>query len=256
MTIRACRRRRTSAWPEAPFWPTLSSHWPVSPGLRALGGLGLGRRFCWLSLALRRRLCRLARPGNGLALALGEQFQRLGERNGVRRGSLWDGGVHLAPIDISAETPVAHCDRPAVRVLAHQTADHAAARRLGFEQFHCVIEGEARRVGPLGQGGVDLAVSDIRSEPALLDADRAALRMLAENAGRAAAKPRAASPALLRDDEIDRPVAADLQHIVVAAEVGVGLAMLHVGAVAADAGEDRLAARRMARHLPRQGEQR
>ena len=79
--------------------------------------------------------------------------------------------------------------------------------------------------------------------------------MLAEFAPRAGAEPRAASPALLGDDKIDRPVAADVQDVIVAAEIGVGLAVLNVRAVAADAGEYRFAARRVARHFARQSEQ-
>ena len=81
--------------------------------------------------------------------------------------------------------------------------------------------------------------------------------MLADNAARAAAaEARGARAALLGDDEVDRPVCPDLQHVVVAAQIGVGLAVLHIGPVTPDAGEDRLAARGMARDLARQGQQR
>ncbi len=100
-------------------------------------------------------------------------------------------------------------------------------------------------------------MTDVGAEAALLDRDRAALGMLAENASRpAAAESRCARAALLGDDEVDRPIAADLQHVVVAAEIGVGLAVLHIGAVTPDAGEDRLAARGMPRDLARQGKKR
>src|SRR5580704_9608927 len=140
-------------------------------------------------------------------------------------------------------------------MLANQATDDAAACRLGFEQFNRLGEGEARGVGPLRDGRVDLAVIDVGAEPSGLHADLATLRMLAKFAPRAGAKAGAAGAALLGDDEIDRPVPADLQHIVVAAEVGVGLAVLHIRTVTADASEDRLAARRVARHFPGQGEQ-
>src|ERR1700722_14656284 len=65
-------------------------------------------------------------------------------------------------------------------MLADQATDHAAARGLRFEQFDRLAEREARRIGPLGDGGVDLAVINIGAKPAGLHADLAALRMLAE----------------------------------------------------------------------------
>src|ERR1700722_3082753 len=141
-------------------------------------------------------------------------------------------------------------------MLADQAPDHAAARRLGFKQFDCIFEAEARGVGPLLDGGVDLAVIDVGAEAARLHADFAPFRVLAKFAPRAGAKARPAGPALLRHDEVDRPIGADLEHVVVAAKVGVGLAVLHIGTVAADAGEDRLAAGWMARHFTGQSEQR
>ena len=72
----------------------------------------------------------------------------------------------------------------------------------------------------------------------------------------AAAEAPAGQPALLGDDEIDRAVAADRQHVVVLAEVRVGLAVLHVGPVAAEVGEDRLLGLGVLRHLTRQRQQR
>ena len=75
--------------------------------------------------------------------------------------------------------------------------------------------------------------------------------MLAENAACSPAAEARARPALLGDDEVDRPVGADLQNVVLAAEVGVGFAVLHIRAVASDAGQNRVAARRMARDFAR-----
>src|SRR5208282_570008 len=227
---------------------------------RALGGR-----------ALRRRAFRRRRPGRRLsgrslrgrlagrrrlALALGEQLQRLAERNRVGRRRLGDRCVDLAPVDVTPVAAFAHGDRATVGMLADQAPGDAAAGGFRLDEREGVVERDARRVGSFRQGRVDLAVADVGAEPALLDADRAALRMLAEKAAGTAAEARAAGAALLGDDEVDRAVGADFEHVVVAAEVGVGLAVLDIGAVPADAGQDRLAARRMPRHLARQREER
>src|SRR5271165_4658074 len=117
-------------------------------------------------------------------------------------------------------------------MLAEQAPKNAAARRLGLKQCERIVEGERLRIGPLWDRGVDFAVIDVGAEAALLDDDRAALRMLAENATRpAAAETRCPRAGLLGDDEVDRPVGADLQHLVVAAQIRVSLAVLHVGAI-------------------------
>src|SRR5574337_1188521 len=70
---------------------------------RRFGGLGLGRA------GSRQRL-----PRRGLALALGEKRHRLVERDRIGRRRLRDRRVHLPPIDVSAEPPVAHRHRPAL----------------------------------------------------------------------------------------------------------------------------------------------
>src|SRR4051794_6402902 len=104
---------------------------------------------------------------------------------------------------------------------------------------------------------VDLAVGDVGAEAAGLDHDGlAGARLLAERAARVALAAAAVDgAAFLRDDEVDRAVGADRQHVVVLLEVGVGLGVLDVGAVAADADEDRRARLRVRRDRLRQGEQ-
>ena len=147
-------------------------------------------------------------------------------------------------------------------MVAEQAALHAggaAARRLAGEELHGRLERERRRVRLLGDRRIDLAVLDIRTEAPGLQHHLAAGRMGAEHLRRrgacgAEAPPR--EPALLGDDQVDRAVAADLQHVVVVAEIGVGLAVLNVGAVAPDAGEDRLLRFRVNCHLARQREKR
>jgi hypothetical protein len=108
-----------------------------------------------------------------------------------------------------------------------------------------------------GQGGVGGAVGDVGAEAAGLHHDGGArFRIVAEGPpGIRRAATEAAGAALLGDDEVDGAVAADLQHIVVPPEIGVDLAVLHVGTVAPDIGEDRLSGLRVARHLAGQGEQ-
>src|SRR3974390_3359269 len=142
-------------------------------------------------------------------------------------------------------------------MLAEETPDYSAACRLGRDEREGVVEAKARGVGALGDRDVDPAVVDVGAKAALLDADRAALGMVAENSARAAAaETRGGGAAFLGDNNVDRPIGADLQHIVVTPQIGVGLGMLHIGAIAPDAGEDRFAARRMPRDLARQGQQR
>src|SRR5262249_53153666 len=57
---------------------------------------------------------------------------------------------------------------------------------------------------------------------------------------------------LLLLDQGHRAVEPDREHVVAVREVGVGLAMLHIGAEAADAGQDRLAVVGMLADLARQ----
>src|SRR5271163_4071509 len=89
-----------------------------------LGGLAFRRRGL-----LRRRL-RLGRPrrlrrrglsrGLGrLALALGDQFDRVLQGDRVERDRFGDRRVDPAPIDIGAEASVANGDRPAVVFAEH-----------------------------------------------------------------------------------------------------------------------------------------
>src|SRR5580658_1745479 len=99
-------------------------------------------------------------------------------------------------------------------MLAEQAPENAAARRLGLKERDRVVERERLGVGPPLDRGVDLAVTDIGAEAALLDADRAALRMLTENATRSSApEARGPRPALLGDNEVDCAIAADLQDV-------------------------------------------
>ena len=80
--------------------------------------------------------------------------------------------------------------------------------------------------------------------------------MVADRArGPAAAETAAAAARFLGQDQIDRAIGADAQHVVVTAEIGVGLSVLHIGAVASDARDDRLAAFGMARDFARQRQQ-
>ena len=81
--------------------------------------------------------------------------------------------------------------------------------------------------------------------------------MVAEHcaARRAAAKARGGRAGFFGDDQINGTIAADLQHIIVLAKIGIDLAVLQIGAEAAKCGQDRLAAGGMFGHLARQAEQ-
>src|SRR5262245_29240976 len=133
----------------------------------------------------------------------------------------------------------------------------AAARRARVDQADRLFErdGVGRHVGR--QRGVDAVVAHIRAIAAALDHDRSALvGVVAERAagiGAEAALARALGLLLL--DQRDRAVEPDGEHVVAVREVGVGLAVLHVGAEAADAGQDRLAVVGMLADLARQREQ-
>ena len=100
----------------------------------------------------------------------------------------------------------------------------------------------ASAVTDRGQRGVGLSVRHVGAEAAGLDHDGLAeFRILSERSAGIGGAATETAAVFLRDDEIDGAVAADLQHVVVIAEIGVGLAVLDIGAIAADAGDDRLA---------------
>ena len=76
-------------------------------------------------------------------------------------------------------------------------------------------------------------------------------RVLAEFATRFAASARK-SARFARHDQVDGAIGADGQRIVVGTEIGVGALVLHIGAVAPDADQNRLAALRVGRDFARQ----
>ena len=120
-------------------------------------------------------------------------------------------------------------------------------QRDGFLQRHLV------GALALGDVGVDLLPVHVRPVFSGLHGDGAALGMVAERA--AGLRPKAAGAAaagFLRDDEINGAIGANLQHIVVAANVGVGFLMLHIRTKAADIGDNRLAGGGMFGHFARQ----
>ena len=108
-----------------------------------------------------------------------------------------------------------------------------------------------------GQRGVDAVMADIGAVAALLDHHRATLvGMVAERAAGIGAEAAAfAGIELLLGDQRDRAIEPDVEHVVAGLEIGVGLAVLDVGAEAADAGQDRLAVLRMLADLARQRQQ-
>src|SRR5581483_9405465 len=81
-------------------------------------------------------------------------------------------------------------------------------------------------------------------------------RMLAERAAGLGAKSAAARRLqLLLRDQRDRAIETDAEHVVAGLEICVSLFVLHVGAIAADAGEDGLAGLRMTADCARQRQQ-
>src|SRR5262249_15383713 len=133
----------------------------------------------------------------------------------------------------------------------------AAARGARVDQPHRLLQrdGVGRHVGR--QRGVDAIVADIWTIATVLDHDRPALvGMIAERAaGVGAEAPLAWALGLLLLDQGHRAVEPDREHVVAVREVGVGLAVLHVGTEAADAGQDRLAVVGMLADLARQREE-
>ena len=104
----------------------------------------------------------------------------------------------------------------------------------------------------IGQGGVDLAVLGVGAVAALVQGDRLLVRrVLAQGP-----EGRALAPRRGLGDQDHGAVQADGQDVVVLGQGLVGRLVLHVGAVAADAGQDRLAGLGVRSDLARQGEQR
>ncbi len=157
---------------------------------------------------------------------------------------LLQGRIDLAPVDIGAEASRPQHDLAAGRMFAEAAALlGAAAFAPGRDERQGLLEREARRIGIARQGRIDLAPIDIGAEAAGLDREGTARGMVPEGAacgGRLTAETTAGEPAFFGNDEIDRAVAADLEDILVLAYVRIGLAVLNIGAEAADTGEDRL----------------
>src|SRR5262249_37492506 len=178
--------------------------------------VALNRRS--LILALARRI--LGRPRARLRLGVGLRFCR-----GFGRGAAWLGGGLLA----------------AARASCLDEAD-------GFFQRDR-FRGEVGR-----QRGVHPVVAGIGPVTSVLDHDGAALvGMIAERAAGIAAAAALVGPlgALLLDQR-HGAVEPDGEHVVARREIGVGLAVLHIGPEAADAGNDRLAVVGMLADLARE----
>src|SRR5262249_38318511 len=128
----------------------------------------------------------------------------------------------------------------------------SAAAGLGVDQRHRILELHRLR-GLVGrQRRIDAVVTHIRAIAAVLGDDRPALdRMLAQGAPGIRAEPPAPSAlALLLRNQGDGTVEPDVEPIVSGLETRVGLAVLHVGAISTEAGDDRLARLRMHADLP------
>src|SRR6202011_1128397 len=140
-----------------------------------------------------------------------------------------------------------------------RTFRRPAAERLGarVEQPHGFVERDRLRRLVARQGRVDTVVADVGAVAAVLRRHRAALyRMLAE---RPAGVGTEAAPALALEllvrNQRHRAVEPDGEHVVARLEACVAFAVLHIGAEAADAGEDGLAVFRVAPDLARAREQ-
>ena len=95
----------------------------------------------------------------------------------------------------------------------------------------------ASAVTDRGQGGVGLTVRHIGPEAARLDHDGfGRFRIFSERSAGIGGAATKTTAVFLGDDEIDGAVAADLQHVVVIADIGVDLAVLNIGTIAPDAG--------------------
>src|SRR5262249_44719234 len=187
-----------------------------------------------------------------------------------RRFSLWRGlrlGRRLARAAARFDSGLLRGRRRGLRAaVAARLAGGGFCRRLFLfapaagarvAQPHRLLQrdGVGRHVGR--QRGVDAIVADIGAIAAVLDHDRPALvGMIAERAAGVGAEAPLAWPlGLLLLDQGHRAVEPDREHVVAVREVGVGLAVLHVGTEAADAGQDRLAVVGMLADLARQREE-
>ena len=128
-------------------------------------------------------------------------------------------------------------------------------RRLRRQKRDGVRQGQALGVGPLGDGGVDLAPVHIGAELAGLHAHQATIGMVAQRASRFGGAEASAATLFLGDDEVDGPIGADGENVVVPGQAGVHLPMLHIGAKTPDARHDGLLGLGMLRHFAGQGEQ-
>ena len=134
----------------------------------------------------------------------------------------------------------------------------AALGQLGLaigQQLHRLFQREGVGLRRLRQAGVQLAVLDVRAEPARQQLDRLIVlgvpAQLAQRRGRCGR-----TPALGRlVEQRHRPVHADGQHVVAGLEADVLLLELHERPVAVDAGHDRLPGLGIAADLARQLEQ-
>src|SRR5262245_21073658 len=219
--------------------------------------------------ALPRRLsfrCHLAGFGGGLCLA-----RRLGLCGGAARGrvSLWSRGLRAAGLGLLRGRllrlrlgllrllrTVLGCCRLA-RLGATLWLPAGSARRAGIKQGKRLFEGHRLRRHVGGQCGVDAVVAHVGSVAAVLHHHRATLiRVLSERAtGIGAETALARSLGLPLREQRHRTVEPDIENIIAGLEIGVSLAVLHVGAEAADTGHDRLAVFRMPADLARQREQ-
>src|SRR5262249_7491921 len=129
------------------------------------------------------------------------------------------------------------------RTLAARRRFRAGLLGTRLDQAHGLLERDLVRVLVIRDGGVDAVVGHVGPVAPLLDQDRrATLRMVTERAARIGAEAAAlAGIGAFLGNQRDRAVEPDGEHVLARVEVGVGLAVLHVGAVAADAGQDRFA---------------
>ena len=140
--------------------------------------------------------------------------------------------------------------------LARPRRRRSVALRPGVDQGDGLIQrdGVRRLVG--WQRRVDAVVADIRAIAAFLGHDGAALgRVVTDGTARIGAEAALARP--LGDflgDQRHRPVEADGKGFLGGVEIGVGLAMLHIGSETADAGADRFAVFGVASDFARQRE--
>src|SRR5579883_3418987 len=120
----------------------------------------------------------------------------------------------------------------------------------GRERRDGLLEADLLRLLAFGQRRIGRAMLDIGAVAALENAHRLAVGgMLAELAQRAR------SPRLHLAQQVDGAVEPDGEHLLDAANALIGVVVLDIGAEAADARADRLAAFGMGADLPRQREE-